>query len=97
MSGKGGPYKISSVPDNDNQLLYAGTAGRIQNIFDHQSAAYVMQHLREFGFHPSTLAGGKNYGDRSVCHYSSALRKGHASDCHQQRRFEARTKPGQAP
>ena len=68
--------KIGFVSDDDDQSLCACRAGRVENIFNHQTAADRMQDFGHFGFHASALAGSKDYGNRS----------GHQSNFLQQRK-----------
>ena len=57
---EGLPHQVGPISDHDQQMLDARTAQRVEDIFDHRSAADGTEDFGQVRFHPGPFAGGQN-------------------------------------
>ncbi len=68
---------LAARPDNDGKRVRPRRRRALQDMAENRQARHFMQHLRQGGFHPRALAGGKDDHQAASCGHGDPLVQQH--------------------
>jgi hypothetical protein len=71
---RGASHLVHTWADDHADLADRGALGRVQHMNEHRRAGDGMHHLRDVGFHPGALAGGKDDGENRILRHASSIK-----------------------